>query len=278
MATEIGGTYPLPDVPGGQPSGLMFDSLSEMEKREVSRAIQRAEQLATAERTDLELAANALAIVNRLKERGMDDPNARQSAADAISLATANEMALVSQVAECRALLHGNDTPVTFALDKYIHQLREARERDMDALSRLDQSYGSLEGTRRLNEATDEQGRYPVYGAGDTILTTSHTGVAALAMSNNEAVQAFREATTAADRKAAAEKFPELKKAFVVEASMAAMSRQIQGEDAQRAFMSRMRDNIATDIGQGRTLVDIQLRQAALKEEKQFYRDRDRGR
>lgn len=171
-------SYAVPDAPDVRFSGSPFDDLSASERREASRTLLRAEQTATNERTDLTLATDALAIEERLGKRGMDDPAARSAAADTIALATANEQALVGQVAEFRELLHGQDNSVTLALDKYIHQLRDARDGDMDALARAEQANGSLEGARRENEAADEQGRYTVRDMDAVVTTTSDAALA----------------------------------------------------------------------------------------------------
>lgn len=99
-------------------------------------------------------------------------------------------------------------------------------------------------------------------------------------VAENPAVKAFLEAKSPADRKQAAEAHPELRKAFAAEAAYSKLARQIQGEGAQQAFMTRMRDNLALDIAQGRELADVRLRRTTWGREQvqRQERDLDRGR
>ena len=101
-----------------------------------------------------------------------------------------------------------------------------------------------------------------------------------LVMENNVA-KAFHDARTPAERRDAAEKHPELKKAFAIEAAYSQLAKQIQGKGGQDAFMARMRDNIATDLAQGRELADVRLRKPMFKDREYSRvqdRDQDRGR
>jgi hypothetical protein len=97
----------------------------------------------------------------------------------------------------------------------------------------------------------------------------------------NDVAKAFNDARTPAERRQAAEKHPELKKAFAIEAAYSQLAKQIHGKAGQDAFMARMRDNIATDLAQGRELADVRLRKPMFKD-REFSRvqdrDQDRGR
>lgn len=100
-------------------------------------------------------------------------------------------------------------------------------------------------------------------------------------VSENEAVKAFRDAKTPAERSKAAAVHPELKKAFAIEANYSVVSRQLQGSTTQEAFMKRMRENIAVDLAQGRELADIRLRRPMFKQNEYSrtqQREQDRGR
>lgn len=79
------------------------------------------------------------------------------------------------------------------------------------------------------------------------------------ALSENEAVRAFKDAKTKEDRSAAAKKHPELKAAFGVEAAMTAFSRERLQGSGREAFMQRMRNNIAFDLAQGREIATVAL-------------------
>lgn len=97
----------------------------------------------------------------------------------------------------------------------------------------------------------------------------------------NDVVKAFHDARTPAERREAAERHPELKKAFGIEAAYSQLAKQIHGKSGQDAFMARMRDNIATDLAQGRELVDVRLRRPMFKQQefdRTQHRDQDRGR
>lgn len=97
----------------------------------------------------------------------------------------------------------------------------------------------------------------------------------------NDVAKAFHDARTPAERREAAERHPELKKAFAIEAAYTQLAKQIQGKSGQDAFMARMRDNIATDLAQGRELADVRLRRPMFKQrefDRTQHRDQDRGR
>lgn len=97
----------------------------------------------------------------------------------------------------------------------------------------------------------------------------------------NDVAKAFHDARTPAERREAAERHPELKKAFAIEAAYSQLAKQIHGKSGQDAFMARMRDNIATDLAQGRELVDVRLRRPMFKQQefdRSQHRDQDRGR
>ncbi len=97
----------------------------------------------------------------------------------------------------------------------------------------------------------------------------------------NDVAKSFHAARTPAERRQAAEQHPELKKAFAIEAAYSQLAKQIHGKSGQDAFMARMRDNIATDLAQGRELVDVRLRRPMFKQQefdRSQQRDQDRGR
>lgn len=97
----------------------------------------------------------------------------------------------------------------------------------------------------------------------------------------NDVAKSFHAARTPAERRQAAEKHPELKKAFAIEAAYSQLAKQIHGKSGQDAFMARMRDNIATDLAQGRELADVRLRRPMFKQQefdRSQQRDQDRGR
>lgn len=102
-------------------------------------------------------------------------------------------------------------------------------------------------------------------------------------VSENSAVKAFREAESPAERRKAAEKHPELKKAFALEAAYSTLSKQITPKSSQNAFMARMRENIALDLAQGRELADVRLRKPMVtgreyNRAQDRVQDHDRGR
>ena len=97
----------------------------------------------------------------------------------------------------------------------------------------------------------------------------------------SDVAKSFHAARTPAERRQAAEQHPELKKAFAIEAAYSQLAKQIQGRSGQDAFMARMRDNIATDLAQGRELADVRLRRPMFKQQefdRSQHRDQDRGR
>jgi hypothetical protein len=97
----------------------------------------------------------------------------------------------------------------------------------------------------------------------------------------NGVAKAFHDARTPAERREAAERHPELKKAFAIEAAYSQLAKQIHGKSGQDAFMARMRDNITTDLAQGRELVDVRLRRPMFKQQefdRSQHRDQDRSR
>ncbi len=97
-------------------------------------------------------------------------------------------------------------------------------------------------------------------------------------VTENEAVKAFHSARTPAERSKASEQHPELKKAFAIEASYAHLAKEIQPKTSQEAFMHRMRDNIATDLAQGRELADVRLRKPFKQREYSRVQDREQDR
>lgn len=76
----------------------------------------------------------------------------------------------------------------------------------------------------------------------------------------NEAVAAFQDAATPEARREAAKQFPQLRKAFAIEASYSKLASRLDGEPAQKAFMARMREHIADDLAHGRELAEVRLR------------------
>lgn len=92
------------------------------------------------------------------------------------------------------------------------------------------------------------------------------------------ASEAFLQAATPDDRRAASEKHPHLAQAFALEANYAKLSQGIQGEGAQIAFLERMRENIASDVAKGRPLVDVHVRDAVAVPEVRHQVDQDRNR
>lgn len=97
----------------------------------------------------------------------------------------------------------------------------------------------------------------------------------------SDVAKSFHAARTPAERRQAAEQHPELKKAFAIEAAYAQLAKQIHGKSGQDAFMARMRDNIATDLSQGRQLAEVRLRKPMFKQQefdRSQQRDQDRGR
>lgn len=98
------------------------------------------------------------------------------------------------------------------------------------------------------------------------------------AIAENQSVRAFRESSTAAERRKAVLEHPELKKAFAIEASYTRLATRIEGETAQSAFMKRMRENIAVDLAQGRELAEVRLRRPNLKAEYARVRSQEHDR
>lgn len=78
-------------------------------------------------------------------------------------------------------------------------------------------------------------------------------------LSENEAVKAFKSATSKEDRARAMGQHPELKAAFKFEAAGAAFARErLQGK-SRDVFLDRMRHNIAFDLAQGREIATVAL-------------------
>lgn len=91
----------------------------------------------------------------------------------------------------------------------------------------------------------------------------------------SDVAKTFHNARTPAERQHAVDKHPELKKAFAIEAAYSQLAKRIQGKGSQDAFMARMRDNIATDLAQGRELAEVRLRRPMFKD-REYSRVQDR--
>jgi conjugative element/phage-associated large polyvalent protein len=90
--------------------------------------------------------------------------------------------------------------------------------------------------------------------------------------------EAYKRAKTPAERKAATEKFPQLAKAFAMEAVATNTAKSIGSDRARTAFMDRFRDTIAFDLAQGREMADIRLRKPMFKDQRDRDQVSDRGR
>ncbi|MCZ2134597.1 MAG: hypothetical protein LC098_04090 [Burkholderiales bacterium] len=91
---------------------------------------------------------------------------------------------------------------------------------------------------------------------------------------------AFVSARTPEDRTAAAEKHPELVKAFALDAAVSSFAKRIQNQAGRDAFTARVRQHITEDLHAGRPIAEIRVRQSMNDElrrqqqERQPERDR----
>ncbi len=76
----------------------------------------------------------------------------------------------------------------------------------------------------------------------------------------NPVATTFLSAKTLEDQKAAAKAHPELRQAFALDAAFRSFAQQRLAPGAREAFVARQRDNIATDLSQGKALPAVSVR------------------
>lgn len=91
------------------------------------------------------------------------------------------------------------------------------------------------------------------------------------------AALAFLQAKTADDRRDAVRQHPQLANAFALEAANRAKVSDALSPQARQAYESKMRDNIAKGIAEGRPLRQVEIRDTGAREVVQ-RQDRDQGR
>lgn len=160
-------------------SGTPFTELSLSERREVARAIHRAEHLDAARGAAHRLADEAQAIEAGMASRGITDPNARREAAEAVAAAVSAERQLTAEVQDYRGLLEG-DTRSSRALGQYVVLLQNARSGDLEALASVRTAQAELAEARDANAAVDQYGRYVVRDLDGLALDVTNSAGAAM--------------------------------------------------------------------------------------------------
>jgi hypothetical protein len=157
-----------------------FTELNLSERREVARAIHRAERLEAARGTASGVVDEARAIEASMAARGVHDPAARREAAEAVAAAVTSRGQLDTEVQEYRGLLFDGKNRSSQALGQYVTLLREARGGDLEAIASVRTAQTELAEARAENDAVDQYGRFVIRDENGLSLGVTNSAGAAL--------------------------------------------------------------------------------------------------
>lgn len=209
--------------------GFTFDDMREDEKRAIIEAVRRAEVLEKFHREATQLATYVEGLEADLHLHGIVDRKLLDPIRRMVVYAEKARDELASGIDDYRRLLRDVPRAMGF-VGTFIQLLKQARTGEVDAINELTAA------REELGLVEPSAASAPQESPGATM------------------ADLFKKTTTPEERQLAIRTYPVLDHAFALEESIAQAARDRLAPDAYQAFMTRIRDNIAKDINEGRPL------------------------